>query len=72
MKTYEQLEAAAQRLKRTERGQRALEALSQFASDGGTGLDTGNKQAAADLFMACLDNPWNLPAWFTQGKAVAR
>jgi hypothetical protein len=62
MSTYEELEAAAAHLRKSERGQRALENLSRFFSDGGTGLDAVNKKAALKLFMAALQNPWDLPA----------
>ena len=72
MKTYEELEAACTQLKKTERGQRALKALSQFASTGGLSLDERNKRACTELFTACLTNPWDLPAWFTSAEEVTR
>lgn len=62
MSAYEQLEAAAAQLRKSERGQRALENLSRFFSDGGTGLDDANKKAALKLFLAAIQNPWDLPA----------
>ena len=66
MSEYQKLEAAAEQLRRSERGRRALENISKFFRDGGTGLDDSNKLAALALFMAALHNPWDLPANLTQ------
>jgi len=68
MSAYEQLEAAAEQLKQSERGQRVLKNLSRLASEGALSLDSQNKKAATELFAAMLHNPWDLPAWFTAAE----
>ncbi len=60
--TYEELEATVAQLRKSERGQRALENLSRFFSEGGIGLDVSNKAAVMRLLHACFCNPWDLPA----------
>jgi hypothetical protein len=62
---YDQLCAAADQLRKSERGQRALKNLSAFFREGGLCLDQPNKQAAMRLFRAALENPWDLPAELT-------
>lgn len=72
MSTYEDLEKAAAHLKKCERGRTALKNLSRFANEGGIGLDRSNKNAVAKLFLACLENPNDLPAWFVIESEVGK
>jgi hypothetical protein len=60
--TWQSLLLQANRLKGSERGRRVLDALIQLNESGATGLDQGNKNAATDLFLCMMRNPWDWPA----------
>ena len=71
VKTYAQFCVAAAQLRKSERGSRALQNLERFFRDGGLGLDATNKRAATDLFLAAMENPWDLPADLTSAEEDA-
>jgi len=68
--TYPQLCEAMHRLQKSERGSRALKNIGRFLSEGGIGLDNGNKRAAMALITAAFDNPWDLPSELTNQKEM--
>lgn len=65
MSSYEELCRAADQLRKSERGRAALKNLSTFFREGGMGLDAFNQEAALRLFVAAMENPWDLPAELT-------
>ena len=57
-----QLRLAAGRLKRSERGQRVLEAFSHLWEAGAPGLDSQNQRAFMELIVGMFETPYDMPA----------